>query len=446
MSMMNKSSTRFTTPLAGSILALAILFPVGAWPGTLPADDGRKHLGVASCAASQCHGSATTRSGSRVLQTEYVSWTRSDPHSGAYRTLLGKQSQAIAARLGLKAAEKADLCLDCHADNVAQSLRGERFQISDGVGCESCHGGAGQWLSAHDDAGGTSRAASIEAGMYPADKVADKARLCLSCHLGTKNKFATHRLMAAGHPRLTFELDTFTELWRTAGRQPHYQVDQDYRERKEDAGHVLAWVSGVLADGRHRLSLVQNPAFLGGGLLPELGLFDCHACHRTMKVVRWQPRQRHRGLPRGMPYLNDSSLVMAMAVVKGSGSALADELAAAVAALHAATAASPAKMQAAAATLDDVLRRLQKHVWSEPNRIDSQLVLSALLEAGAHGEFADYVGAEQAFMAIQMLAFESGDLGLQNYLDILAAAVEDDERFRPAEFARLLRALNEETL
>ncbi len=128
-----------------------------------------------------------------------------------------------------------------------------------------------------------------------------------------------------------------------------------------------------------------------------------------------------------MPYLNDSSLVMAMAVAKGSGSALADEL-------------------AAAATLDDVLRRLQKHVWSQPNRIDSQLVLSALLEAGARGEFADYVGAEQAFMAIQMLAFESGDLALQNYLDILAAAVEDDERFRPAEFARLLRALNEETL
>ncbi len=49
-------------------------------------------------------------------------------------------------------------------------------------------------------------------------------------------------------------------------------------------------------------------------------------------------------------------------------------------------------------------------------------------------------------MAIQMLAFENGDQALQNYLDILAVAVEDDERFRPAEFARLLRALNDETL
>ena len=99
-------------------------------------------------------------------------------------------------------------------------------------------------------------------------------------------------------------------------------------------------------------------------------------------------------------------------------------------------------MQTAAVALDDVLRRLQEIISSRPNSIDSQLVLAALLEAGARGEFADYIGAEQAFMAIQMLAFESDDQSFQNYLDILAAAVEDDERFRPAEFARLLRELN----
>ena len=445
MSMMSRSMNRFTTSLMSGLLVLVTLFPVVALPGTLPAEDGRKHVGVASCAASQCHGSATTRSGSRVLQTEYVSWTRADPHSGAYQTLLGKQSQAIANRLGLKAAEKADICLDCHADNVDHSLRGDRFQISDGVSCESCHGGAGQWLSTHDDAAGTSRSANIEAGMYPADRPADRASLCLSCHLGTKTKFATHSLMAAGHPRLAFELDTFTELWRIAGRQPHYEIDQDYRERKEDPGHFLIWVTGLLADGRQRLALIQDPAFVGRGLLPELGVFDCHACHRTMKVVRWQPRQRHRGLARGTPYINDSSFVMAMAIAKGTGGAMDDELAAAVAGLHTATAASPKKMQAAAATLDDVLRRLQERISSRANRIDSQLVLTALLEAGAQGEFADYVGAEQAFMAIQMLAFESGDRSFQNYLDILAAAVEDDERFRPAEFARLLRELNNES-
>ncbi|MCH8894863.1 MAG: adenylate/guanylate cyclase domain-containing protein [Proteobacteria bacterium] len=58
----------------------------------------------------------------------------------------------------------------------------------------------------------------------------------------------------------------------------------------------------------------------------------------------------------------------------------------------------------------------------------------------------EHRGTIDKYMGDCVMAFESGDLGLQNYLDILAAAVEDDERFRPAEFARLLRALNEETL
>lgn len=445
MSTTNNFISRLAATLSRGLLVAAFLLPATAWSGKLPAEDGRKHVGVASCAASQCHGSATMRSGARVLQTEYVSWTRTDPHSGAYQTLLGKQSQAIAARLGLRAAEDADICLDCHADNVASNLRGERFQISDGVSCESCHGGAGDWLSTHDDGAETSRSANIEAGMYPADRPADRAKLCLSCHLGTKNKFATHSLMAAGHPRLAFELDTFTELWRTAGRQPHYKIDRDYRQRKEDAGHLLTWVLGLLADGRQRLSLIQDQSFLRGGLLPELGLFDCHACHRTMKVVRWRPRQRHRGLARGMPYINDSSFVMTMAVAKGIDGSLDSELATALSGLHTATAASPEEMQSAAATLDGVLRQLQERIRAQAGRIDGGRVLTALLEAGAQGEFVDYVGAEQAFMAIQMLAFESGDQSMQNFLDILATAVEDDERFRPAEFARLLRELKNET-
>jgi len=136
---------------------------------------------------------------------------------------------------------------------------------------------------------------------------------------------------------------------------------------------------------------------------------------------------------------------MAMAVAKGIDGELDAELSTAISGLHAATAASPGEMQSAAATLDGVLRQLQERVRAQAGRIDSRVVLTALLEAGAQGEFADYVGAEQAFMAIQMLAFDSGDQSMQNYLDILAAAVEDDERFRPAEFARLLRELKNET-
>ena len=68
-------------------------------------------------------------------------------------------------------------------------------------------------------------------------------------------------------------------------------------------------------------------------------------------------------------------------------------------------------------------------------------ILRALLDAGAAGEFQDYASAEQAFMAIQMLAFELEDRRLQSELDSLADALDDDERYRPQQFSRLLMAV-----
>ena len=87
-----------------------------------------------------CHGSVRARDATNVAQNEYVIWTRRDRHRAAYNTLLTDDSKRC-KNLGLKSAHEADMCLDCHADNVAVEKRGERFQIDDGVGCEACHGG-----------------------------------------------------------------------------------------------------------------------------------------------------------------------------------------------------------------------------------------------------------------------------------------------------------------
>ncbi len=45
-------------------------------------------------------------------------------------------------------------------------------------------------------------------------------------------------------------------------------------------------------------------------------------------------------------------------------------------------------------------------------------------------------------MAVQMLAFELDDAALQAEIDTLAEALDDDERYRPEQFARLLRNVN----
>jgi len=181
---MNKFFQRLTP-----VVLIAVSLTAAA---ELPQNSSALHEGVATCAASQCHGSAVPRDGSNVLQNEYVTWTQDDPHSGAYEVLSNDLSRAIAARLGLSSARTADICLDCHADNVSSNKRGERFQISDGVGCEACHGGAENWLSTHYNVPAVTHQINIDAGLYPTEAAAPRGELCLSCHLGTRDKFATH--------------------------------------------------------------------------------------------------------------------------------------------------------------------------------------------------------------------------------------------------------------
>lgn len=407
----------------------------------LPDKAANKHMGVATCATSQCHGSAVPRDGANVLQNEYVTWTQDDPHSRAYDVLNSDQSKAIAARLGLRAAHTADVCLDCHADNVSGGKRGEKFQLSDGVGCEACHGGAENWLSTHHNMPTVSHVDNVMAGLYPTDKVKERAGLCLSCHLGNKDKFATHRIMAAGHPRLSFELDTFTELWRTAGRQPHYSVDADYRERKQAASHSYTWAAGLLEEGRHRLSLIIDGKILGNGMFPELALYDCHACHRSMKTVQWRRLPRHGNAGPGKPFINDGTFVMILALTRSVSSSDAEPLASALTALHVAGDNTVTAIQAAARKLDSIFARVQAKLTDSSVRKRERQILEEILKTGADGEYLDYVSAEQAFMAVQMLAFELKDTAMQAELDALAEALDDDERYRPAQFARLLRNL-----
>lgn len=431
-------STMNNTRLA--ILAIALASTANA---ELPDKSGNLHTGVATCAASQCHGSAVPRDGSNVLQNEYVTWTQDDPHSNAYVTLTSNASRAMAARLGIVSAKTATVCLDCHADNVPADRRGEKFQLSDGVGCESCHGGAGNWLSTHYNTPTVDHSANIAAGLYPSENPSARGALCLSCHLGTQDKFATHRIMAAGHPRLAFELDTFTELWRTAGRQPHYRVDADYRERKGTGNHLYTWASGVVAEGRQRMSLILGRRFAGDAMFPELGLYDCHACHRSMKSVQWRALPRHGGAGPGVPFLNDGALVMALALARSIDAAMAEDFESALIQLHVAGSDNVESIQVAARKLDGLLSRLQSRITPTSLRNRERQILRELLATGAAGNYLDYVSAEQAFMAVQMLVFEIGDASLEEELGPLGDALQNDERYSPARFARLLAAMGD---
>ena len=425
--------------MASGLLAFALC--ASANSAELPENDAHKHMGVATCAASQCHGSAIPRDATGVLQNEYVTWTQADPHSRAYEVLSNDQSRRIAARLGIGNARESQECLDCHADNVSPAQRGEKFQLSDGVACEACHGGSESWLATHYNAPAVSRADNLAAGMYPTNDAGARADLCLSCHLGTENKFATHRMMAAGHPRLAFELDTFTELWRTLGRQPHFRFDAEYRERKNVPSHSYTWATGLISEARLRLELIASSHFDGIGMFPELGFYDCHACHRSMKTVQWRRLPRHGNAGPGMPFINDGTFVMSLALAKAVRPDTVEDLQVALRRLHAAGTESVSSIRAAAKSLDGVLARVESAVTPSKLSGREEKLLDAVLETGAEGNYIDYVSAEQAFMAAQMLVIEIDDPDLEATLNELADSLNNDERYRPAEFARLLANL-----
>jgi hypothetical protein len=403
-----------------------------------------QHLGVVTCAGSTCHGATAPSDAASVLQNEFVVWHRQDRHAQAYKVLLNERSQRIARNLGLPAAEKADICLDCHADNVAPERRGPRFQISDGVGCEACHGGAQRYLGPHLYADPT-HAKNLAAGMYPTTDPRARARLCLSCHLGTRDKLATHRIMGAGHPRLSFELDTFSDI------QPaHHRIDDDYRARKGQPGAARLWVDGQFAAAGEYLDLFRAYQGRAHGVFPELFFFDCHGCHRSLHGQRWQPRPGLDPAP-GSVRLNDASLLMLRQIVRVAAPARQPPLDAALTQLHAAVSrdmpSTLAAVQRVQALLADVQREVAQRGFAAA---DMSALLASVVSGGARGEYADYAGAEQAAMAIGALlnalrasgAVSPADAArLDALLGRIYELLQDDARYEPARLMDAMQAM-----
>lgn len=396
----------------------------------LPQYSDEAHLGVASCASGVCHGSVNPRSSTSVLQNEYVIWSRLDRHKNAYNTLLSAQSKKIALNLGLKNAYEADICLDCHADNVAVAKRGPKFQIEDGVGCEACHGGAEKYVSSHTDEA-VSRDQNLKKGLYATDQLPQRATLCFSCHMGNERKIASHEIMGAGHPRLSFELDTFGIL------QPaHYVVDAKYSEEKWAGSSLTTWALGQVEAGRQTLGLIESK-LNSKKLFPELSLFDCHACHHVMSQKRWQQRERIQ-LPPGSVRLNDAGFLMLFPIARVYAPSLHDDLHANLRELHKRVN-DGSKIGGVKKRLEKVFDTITESIISSDTNQSAPEVLNEIITMGAAGQFRDYVAAEQAVMAIDMLLSAVGKRDDQaDWLDSLYDSVEEEDRYDPGRLAALI--------
>lgn len=417
------------------LLGLLTLSVSNSMAAELPQYSAEKHMGVATCANSMCHSVTQLEEPSNVLQTEYRTWLFHDRHSKAYTTLLSEQSKRIAAKLGIKDASKADICLDCHADNVPPTKQGPEFYMTDGVGCEACHGGSQKWLSRH-----TLTPYSAERnyadGMYPTADLEARTKLCASCHVGTEKKLASHNIMGAGHPRLGFELDTFTI------RQPeHYSVDEDYLERKNPDNPVLRLLIGSAVQAQ---TVAKN---LSGELIdspqghPEVALYDCHSCHHSLNDLKWQQRLTTVGLKPGAIRLNDSSFILLAGLTGALDSSLQKNMLSGIKALHSASTRSVEELKKSAENLQSLSVASQR-VFEQTNlsEANKRKMIETLMRLGARGEYRDYISAEQAVMAMDVLSYSlPKDPQLTAVINRAYQATENDEAYKSEKFKKELR-------
>jgi len=262
-----------------------ILLAVAGFMQAQPAQ--RSYSGAGSCNSSNCHGGTTPlpESDSRILGNEYATWSVADKHQHAYKVLEEPRGKRMADILKIDAT-KDRRCTVCH-------VVGNRDQktASDGVSCEACHGPAEQWLGPHAKSNPppTQHADNVKLGMIDTRNIEVRAKLCLSCHLGSGERIVDHELIAAGHPDLAFELDTFT-----AAQPTHHRP-------RPAAMRLHAWAVGqatALGEGMRLLGEHGDKAW------PEFSDLECYQCHHDLRADSWRIQRGYAGRKPGTLQVN----------------------------------------------------------------------------------------------------------------------------------------------
>ncbi len=178
------------------------------------------------------------------------------PHAKTFDELHRRpEAKKIAANLGLKSIKNEGRCVACHYTPQAQPAA-DPHAIA-GVSCESCHGGAKNWLDLHHDYGGEQItratetpqhrsvriAKSVAAGMRNPHNVYLVAQSCLRCHTTGDEELVN----VGGHSpgSLDFEFVSWSQ-----GTERHNFVRTDGKTNQASGPERLRvmFVSGMIAE------------------------------------------------------------------------------------------------------------------------------------------------------------------------------------------------------
>lgn len=381
-------------------------------PESVHAQGNYKYTGAASCGASNCHGSTKPKADFPKLN-ENIVWFQKDKHAKGYATLTNEKLKSgvspskIATNLKIGKAETSSKCLVCHAVDVKPELRGPKFDITEGVHCDGCHGPAEKWLEPHAEKGWTHEQ-SVKVGMYDTKNFLLRAEKCVSCHLAIE-----HEMVAAGHPDLlAFELDTFS-----ATMPPHW------RDKGAWAGSK-AWATGQVISLREAAKQLGDRAAANasGALLTDaLGKVQGHgAVVRVLLGVVAADAQKS---------VEADIAALADAVGKGD----------------------KAKVTATAKNLAATMNAQAPKVSArEFDQASTKKIMGDIAGAGDAIGAVGVRGAEQAAMALDRLYStfskapgQKPDKAVGDALDRMFGTIEDPKKFDGKKFATEAKAIGD---
>jgi hypothetical protein len=406
-----------------SVLCLAAMMSISAF-----AQEPR-YIGAGGCSSSNCHGSTTRlpESTSRIWGNEYALWSVPDKHSKAFKALESERSKRMGQILNIADVRTDRRCTACHVVGSPERA------ASDGVSCEACHGPAEKWLGPHTQK--NSHAASVTSGMIDTKDPIVRAKTCLGCHLGSEQKVVDHELIAAGHPDLAFELDTFT--WA----QPAH-----HNEPKSSGGnqmpHVRLWAVGEavkLAEGMRLLAARAAKSW------PEFAELECYQCHHDLRAESWRITRGYAGRRPGSLQFSvartDVLRVLVAQAAPGQRAAFDDALGA----LSKIVSSRPFDGSGIAQAAQALARQGDALAASFAQRNFDGAIAQTLAQALAAdiGRAANngVLSAEQATMALDsLLASLAGDQTKSvEAVSRLYAYLEHPSTYQPGEFAALFR-------
>ncbi len=238
---------------------------------------------------------------------------------------------------------------------------------------------------------------------------------------------------------MSFELDTFQAL-----QPPHFQIDEDYGKRKPIASHTKTWALGQIAATQSQLHMLQGPLISQSLVFPELALFDCHACHNnSMHKLDWHRRMNSDQIKPGNVPIADGHLRMAIVIAQQVDKKDARELVELSRALQIASGESHSQIIAVSRHLLNVVEKLSRGLAvTKFGNTEKEQILSDLINMGIEGVFRDYIGAEQAVMAIELIIIDLNKKAQSRHqIDDMYKQVENDETYQPARFVDILKKL-----